>query len=66
VTLLDGSTSLRIPGTRVTDSKGKDMEMSPRPVDVTVIRPVGESYSGKDSQLDSAVQTLLSTLPRRP
>jgi Tol biopolymer transport system component/C-terminal processing protease CtpA/Prc len=66
VSLLDGATTLRIPGTRVTDSRGKDMEMQPRPVDVTVVRPVGEGYSGKDSQLDAAVATLLASLPRRP
>ena len=29
------------------------------PVDVAVTRPVGESYSGKDSQLDAAVAELL-------
>ena len=64
VTLLDGS-SLRIPGTRVTDAKGVDMEMNPRPVDVPSERPVGEAYSGKDSQLDAAVKTLLESLPKR-
>ena len=38
------------------------MEMHPRPVDVPVKRPVGESYSGKDSQLDAAVAELLKQL----
>ena len=61
-TLLDGTT-VRLPGTRITDANGKDMELVPRKVDVTVIRPVGESYSGKDSQLDAAVKTLLASLP---
>jgi Tol biopolymer transport system component/C-terminal processing protease CtpA/Prc len=65
VTLLDGTTSLRIPFTRVTDAKGRDMELHPRPVDVTVVRPVGESYGGRDSQLDAAVQALLPTLPKK-
>jgi Tol biopolymer transport system component/C-terminal processing protease CtpA/Prc len=60
-TLLDG-TSVRLPSTRITDAEGKDMEMHPRPVDVMVVRPVGESYSGKDSQLDSAVKVLLGQL----
>jgi tricorn protease len=64
VTLLDGTTSLRLPGTRVTDNSGKDMEMSPRPVDIPVVRPVGESYAGKDSQLDAAVSALLASLSR--
>jgi hypothetical protein len=35
------------------------MERNPRPVDVPVERPVGEGYSGKDSQLDAAVRELL-------
>jgi hypothetical protein len=38
------------------------MEMNPRPVDVLVERPVGESYAGKDSQLDAAVKELLKRL----
>lgn len=65
VGLLDGASTLRIPGTRVTDAKGKDMELHPRAVDVTVVRPVGESYSGVDSQLDAAVKLLLTSLPRK-
>jgi tricorn protease len=60
-TLLDG-TSVRLPNTRITDAEGKDMEMHPRPVDVTVVRPIGESYSGKDSQLDAAVRELLQQI----
>ena len=60
-TLLDG-TSVRLPSTRITDAEGKDMEMHPRPVDVMVVRPIGESYGGKDSQLDAAVRELLSQL----
>jgi Tol biopolymer transport system component/C-terminal processing protease CtpA/Prc len=62
-TLLDGTT-VRLPGTRITDSEGKDMELHPRQVDVTVVRPIGESYTGKDSQLDAAVKALLSGLPK--
>lgn len=60
-TLLDGTT-VRLPSTRITDAEGKDMEMHPRPVDVLVVRPIGESYSGKDSQLDAAVRELLGQL----
>lgn len=63
-TLLDGTT-VRLPGTRITGADGKDMEMNPRPVDVLVVRPVGESYSGRDSQLDAAVKVLLAPLPAR-
>jgi tricorn protease len=65
VQLLDGST-LRIPSTRVTDAQGRDMELRPRAVDIQVIRPIGESYSGRDTQLDGAVTALLGALPRRP
>ena len=60
-TLIDGTTE-RLPSTRITSLDGKDMEMHPRPVDVDVTRPMGESYSGKDSQLDAAVATLLAQL----
>jgi hypothetical protein len=38
------------------------MERSPRPVDVAADRPVGESYQGRDSQLDAAVRQLLGQL----
>ena len=59
--LIDGS-ALRTPGVRITANDGTDMELHPRPVDITVDSPVGESYSGHDAQLDTAVRTLLSTL----
>jgi len=58
VNLIDGS-SLRIPSTVIRGSDGKVMEMNPRPVDVLVQRPIGESYTGRDSQLDAAVRELL-------
>ena len=52
---------MRVPFERITDQHGNDMEMHPRPVDVTVERPIGESYLGKDSQLDAAVAELMKT-----
>ena len=61
VNLIDGS-SLRIPSTMIRGSDGKVMEMNPRQVDVLVERPIGESYTGKDSQLDAAVKELLKRL----
>jgi Tol biopolymer transport system component len=61
ITLVDGSV-LRMPGTKIFASDGSPMEMHPRPVDVAVKRPVGESYSGKDVQLDTAVNELLKQL----
>jgi C-terminal processing protease CtpA/Prc len=59
--LVDG-TVMRMPGTLITGADGKNMENNPRPVDVPVTRPIGESYTGKDSQLDAAVKELLGQL----
>jgi C-terminal processing protease CtpA/Prc len=61
ITLIDGSV-LRMPSVKIFASDGTPMEMHPRPVDVAVERPVGESYSGKDVQLDAAVAELLKQL----
>ena len=60
-TLVDGSV-LRMPSTKIFANDGSPMEMHPRPVDIPVTRPVGESYSGKDVQLDTAVAELLKQL----
>jgi Tol biopolymer transport system component/C-terminal processing protease CtpA/Prc len=62
--LIDG-TIVRLPGMRVDDSAGKMMEQSPRQVDVPVKRAVGESYTGRDAQLDTAVGELLKQLGAR-
>ena len=56
-TLFDG-TSVRLPRQRILGSDGKDMELNPRQVDVPVTRPIGETFTGKDSQLDAAVKQL--------
>jgi tricorn protease len=64
VTLLDGATVMRMPTTRVRTAGGEEMELRPRPVDVLVVRPVGESYDGVDRQLDAAVRELLQGLGR--
>jgi Tol biopolymer transport system component/C-terminal processing protease CtpA/Prc len=61
ITLIDGST-LRMPAVKIFASDGTPMEMHPRPVDVAVTRPVGESYTGKDVQLDTAVAELLKQI----
>ena len=63
-TLVDGST-MRMPGTRITTQDGTNMELNPRPVDIPVTRPIGESLAGKDSQLDTAVRELLKQLGAR-
>jgi tricorn protease len=62
--LFDGS-SFRLPRQKITGNDGKDMELNPRPVDVPVTRPIGESLTGKDSQLDAAVRELLAQIGGR-
>lgn len=59
--LIDGS-NLRLPFSRITDNTGKNMELAPRPVDIAVTRPIGESYTDKNIQLDTAVAELLKEL----
>jgi len=61
VQLVDGS-ALRTPMIKVFDHEGKNMELAPRPVDVPVERPVGETLTGKDVQLDTAVRELLTQM----
>jgi C-terminal processing protease CtpA/Prc len=61
--LVDG-TVMRIPFIEVRGMDGTVMEMAPRPVDVRVDRPVGESYTERDSQLDAAVAALVQRLER--
>ena len=59
--LIDGTT-FRLPRMRITANDGSDMERNPRPVDIPVTRPIGETLTGKDSQLDVAVRELLKQL----
>ncbi|GAB3571837.1 S41 family peptidase [Spirosoma luteolum] len=59
--LIDGST-IRLPFSRITDNRGKNMELAPRPVDITVSRPIGESYTEQNTQLSTAVTELLRQL----
>jgi Tol biopolymer transport system component len=65
VTLIDG-TSLRLPFIKITANDGTNMELNPRPVDIAVQRPVGETLTGRDSQLDRAVRELLKQLNDQP
>ncbi len=62
LTLIDGST-MRMPGTKITDHEGKNMELNPRPVDVFVSKSLG--HAGKDEQLDVAVKELLKEVDRK-
>jgi len=63
-TLIDGS-NLRLPRQKIQDNAGMVMELNPRQVDVRVTRPIGESHTGKDSQLDAAVRELLKQMAPR-
>jgi tricorn protease len=59
--LFDGTT-IRLPRQGITGSDGKNMELNPRQVDILVTRPIGETLTGKDSQLDTAVRELLGQI----
>ena len=67
VQLIDGS-NLRLPYDRIVANDGTQMELHPRPVDVPVAKPLGESYLGRDSQLEAAVNELSKQIgsSRRP
>ncbi|RYY46968.1 MAG: peptidase S41 [Chitinophagaceae bacterium] len=56
ITLFDG-TLVRLPHSKITDLKGVNMELNPRPVDITVSNPLG--LVNKDNQLQTAVAELL-------
>jgi len=64
VNLIDG-TIMRMPETQIKGADGKNMENNPRPVDIAVTRPIGESYAGKDSQLDAAAKELLAEIDKK-
>jgi C-terminal processing protease CtpA/Prc len=64
VQLIDGS-NLRLPFERITATDGTLMELNPRPVDIPVSRPIGESLTGRDRQLETAVSELLKQLVSR-
>lgn len=61
--LLDGTT-IRLPRQGIKGTDGRNMELNPRQVDVPVTRPIGETLTGKDSQLDAAVRELLAEIGR--
>lgn len=61
--LADGST-FRLPRMRITAVDGTDMERNPRQPDIASTRPIGETMTDKDSQLDAAIRALLQKLGR--
>jgi len=64
IQLLDGAW-LSLPRLYVVTPEGEDLEGRGRPVDVDVVRPLGEWANGHDSQLEAAVTTLLKIVRRR-
>jgi len=59
--LIDG-TVFRLPRMKITANDGTVMERNPRPVDIEVSRPIGETLTSRDSQLDVAVRELLKQI----
>lgn len=59
--LIDG-TQFRLPFIRITANDGQNMELNPRRVDIPVSRTIGETYTGRDTQLDRAVSELLNQI----
>ena len=63
-TMVDG-TSVRLPFMKNASLDQKALELVPRAVDIRVDRSLGESYSGRDAQLDAAVKELLAEIDAR-
>ena len=61
ITLFDGTT-VRLPFIKISDNQGKNMEETPRPVDIKVSNNFGDTG---DTQLDVAVQELLKTVSKK-
>jgi Tol biopolymer transport system component/C-terminal processing protease CtpA/Prc len=60
-TMVDG-TVVRLPFMRNAQLDGAALERASRKVDIPVDRPMGESYTGHDAQLERAVQELMNQL----
>lgn len=61
VHLLNGMI-VRLPFITVTTASGKPMELHPRPVNVHVAEPLGESYRHEDDRLKAAVKILMKQI----
>ena len=64
-TMVDG-TNVRLPFMRNAQLDNAALERAPRQVDIRVDRPMGESYTGRDVQLERAVQELLAQIRSAP
>lgn len=60
-TMVDG-TNVRLPFMRNAQLDNGALERASRQVDIRIDRPMGESYTGRDVQLERAVQELLSQI----
>jgi len=60
-TMVDG-TVVRLPFMRNAQLDAKALERASRTVDIPVDRPMGESYTGRDVQLERAVQELMQQI----
>ncbi|MBV6521692.1 MAG: Tricorn protease [Gemmatimonadaceae bacterium] len=60
-TMVDGTT-VRLPFMRNAQLDQAALELIPRKVDIPIDRPMGESYSGRDTQLETAVSELLKQI----
>jgi tricorn protease len=63
-TMVDG-TSVRLPFMKNASLDAKALERVPRAVDIRVDRPLGESYTARDTQLDAAIKELLAEIDSR-
>ena len=63
-TMVDGTT-VRLPFMKNASLDEKALELVPRQVDIRVDRSLGESYTGRDAQLDAAVKELLAEIDAR-
>lgn len=64
-TMVDG-TVVRLPFMRNAQLDNAALERASRKVDIAVDRPMGESYAGRDVQLERAVQELMAQLRSPP
>jgi tricorn protease len=64
-TMVDG-TNVRLPFMRNAQLDAAALERASRKVDIPVDRPMGESYTGRDVQLERAVQELMAQIRSRP
>ena len=63
--MLINNVSLRMPSWLNLTIEGEDMDKASRKADVFVDRPIGQTLTGKDDQLDKAVEVLLNQINKK-